>query len=267
MSRMFRVLAILSISLFGLGFMAGRTSAAETLPSTQNWDSVYPWSQVYGGSALDTTQSAPGSESTSLKFTYPQEMYNGTAPDKVWVKFTGQNELWTRYSFKYSSNFYFHPIDNKQAYWYIAGSLLSTNWYVSCSSNRKMRMVYQRGSFGSGTRSSNTMNNPTIERDVWYEITTRVVLNTGGKANGIIQMWVNGQLVMNYDNVPYLAGPDVGKNVDVMAFDPVFGGMAGKYKPATDFFWVDHTIITTDPLAPIPPPMGKTPTPPLGLRF
>jgi hypothetical protein len=67
-------------------------------------------------------------------------------------------------------------------------------------------------------------------------------------------MWINGQLVMSHNDVPYLVSTDIGKQVGSMAFDPVFGGMAGEYKPADDYFFVDYTIISTDPLVPNPPP-------------
>jgi hypothetical protein len=270
MMKIFGVV-ILLINLSVLSLAAGTASAAGvTLPHTQHWNAVSPWKQVFGGSALDGSASAPGSASTSLRFEYSSGMSNGHAPDKVWVNFAGQSELWTRYYFKYSSNYYFHPIDNKQAYWYIQNSSLSTNWYVSCSSNRKMRMVFQRGSQGSGTRWSNTGYNPTIERNVWYEITTRVVLNTGEQSNGIFQMWINGKLVIDARDVPFLVGPDVGKKVNSMAFDPVFGGNSGESKPATDYFWVDFTNISTKPIGsgnpPPPNPDGRIPRPPANMQ-
>lgn len=257
MSRILRGLTIPLLAAVVFGLMAETGTAAVTLPNTHHWGEVSPWAQVYEGSSLDGSQSAPVG-STSLKFTYRKGLYNGNAPDKVWVGFPEQNELWTQYYFKYSGNFYFHPVDNKQTYWYISKSSLSTNWYITCSANRKMRMVYQR-SPGSGSRYPNASYNPTIERDVWYQVTTRAILNTGGLANGVFQMWINGQLVMNHSDVPYLTGADIGKKVGSMAFDPVFGGMGGEYKPADDYFFVGTVTISTDPLVSSPPPVTVPP--------
>ena len=254
MSRIFRGLVIPLLSAVVFGLVADTGTAAVTLPHAQDWDTISPWTQVYNGSSLDGSQSVPSSSSPSLRFNYTKGMYNGTAPDKVWVSWTPtQSEVWTQYYFKYSSNFYFHTTDNKQAYWYISES--KSNWYVSCSSGQKMRMVFQRnsGDNKSGTRFSNTSYNPTIERDTWYNLTVRAVMNTGETANGIFQMWINDQLVMNHSDIAYLVGTDVGRKVVSMSFDPVFGGMAGLYKPADDYFWVGRTIISTDPLELVPP--------------
>jgi hypothetical protein len=271
MSRMSRVLAILSIMFFGLGLMANRTSAAVTLPFTQDWDSVYPWNQVYSGSALDSTQSAPGSASTSLKFSYPSGMFNGTAPDKVWIAWTPQvTEVWTQYCFKYSSNFYFHTVMSKQVYWYISGS--STNWFIGVDGSRHMQMQFQRSGTDqkAGSRYPNTIYNPTIQRDTWYNVTTRAVLNATDTASGIFQLWINDQLVMKYSDIKYLTGTDIGKKTGSMAFDPVFGGNVQESKPATDYFWVDHTIISTEPLELVPPSptkSGLSPQPPSKLSI
>lgn len=254
--------------------IAGTGSATEvTLPHTQNWNTLSPWTKVYSGGELDGTQSAPGSASSSFKFTYPSGMPGGSAPDKIWVSiFPTQSEFWTQYYFKYSSNFYFHPGDNKQAYWSISGS--KTNYYVSAEGQTpKMRMVFQRtGSDGkAGARYSNTGFNPTIQRNTWYKLKTHVVLNTGGSANGVFQMWINDQLVMDYDDISYLVGSDVGKEVGSMEYTPVFGGGSDQTKPATDFFWVDYTIISGSPsgsgTSPPPPNSGMIPSPPSKMQI
>jgi hypothetical protein len=217
---------------------------AVSLPHTHHFDTVSPWTQVYTGSALDSSTSAPGSSSSSLRFRYGRGMKNGTAPDKVWVNISpAATEIWVQYWFKYSSGFYYHAVDNKQLFHYIGSSSLSTNWYTSVV-GRKMNMVYQRTP-GSGRRTGNTGYNPTIQDDVWYKVTTRSVLNTNGAANGIFQLWVNDGLVIDYSNIPYLTGADTDKECNSLAFDPVFGGGTPARKPATDYFYVDYVQVRT----------------------
>lgn len=266
MSRMFRVLAILLMFLVYLTFVAGTTSASVTLPSTQHWSSVSPWAQVYGGSAIDSTQSAPGSASSSLKFTYPSGMFNGTAPDKVWVAWTAESdELWVQYWFKYSSNFYFHSIMSKQSYYYTAGPT-NTNFFVGVNGNRNIEMQFQRQDGGAGARYSST---PTIERDTWYKVTIRAIVNTTDypTANGVIQIWVNDVKVMDYSDIRYTTSGegDLGYGWSSMAFDPVFGGNVKESKPATDYFWIDYTIISTVPIG--SSDSVKAPQPPSGITI
>jgi len=152
MSKIFRVFSKFLLSAVIIGFMAGIGSAAVTIPHTHHWNTISPWNSVgYGGGSLEESQGASGSSPSSLKFTYPGGFPNGKSPDKVWVNFPSQREAVDPVSFQILPNFYFHSVDNKQTYWYIENSSLSTNWYLSCSSGRKMRMVFQR-SPGSGTR-------------------------------------------------------------------------------------------------------------------
>jgi len=152
-----------------------------------------------------------------------------------------------QYYFKYSSNYYFHPGDNKQTYYALSGS--GTNFLVSAEgqSSPKMRMVFQRtgSDGGAGSRYSNTGYNPTILVDTWYKVTIHVILNTTDTATGTFQMWLNDTLLMSHSNIKFLTGTDIGKKFGTMEYTPVFGGGSDQVKPATDYFWVDFTQIQT----------------------
>jgi hypothetical protein len=274
MTRIFGA-AMLSTCLLVLSLMAGTAHAsAVTLPHAQHWNTVSPWSRVYSGSALDGSVSAPGSASTSLKFTYPKGHKGGIAPDKVWVSFSQTQELWAQYYFKYSSNWTRNGTNDKQCYFQLS---TGGNFFLGVGKwgGSKFFMEWQPTSGSSGNRFSNTGYNPTIVNNVWYKVTMRAVLNTPGVANGIIQIWIDDKLLMDQKDINYRGASQGGVGINSMEFTPVWGGGSTESKPATDFFWVAHTIISTNPIksgnsSPSPPPPdtgGKSPRPPSNMKI
>ena len=270
MTRNIRQVIIL-ICLLVLSPMACPVFATTVaIPNSHHWDSYSPWTSVYGGSSIDSSQSAPGSSSGALRFRYPTGFHVGNAPDKVWVNFTPISEIWVQYWAKYSGNFDFRQNGHKHAYWKLSGS--ATNFFIYRTGDPgdpdgNMAFIFQRtgSDHVSGIRYS---NGPHISAGVWYKFTIHAVLNTGENANGVFQLWVNDQQVINSSNIPYLKGSDVGKQIGSMEFTPVWGSQSGDVKPAEDYFWVDCTTISNDPIGVVPTSGGKNPEPPsnLGIR-
>ena len=222
---------------------------AVTLPHTQHWTSISPWSQSYPNgvspATIDSTQSASGSSSTSLRFRYPINYAPGNAPDKIYTNFTAASEIYAQYWIKYSDNYYFHPADNKQTYYVHQGAV--SNFYVSRYYG-KMSMVVQR-SDASARWSANTGYNPTLAAGTWYKVTIRAKMNTSAVTpDGIFQLWINDQLVINHSTVRFLKAADLGVGVNSMEFTPVYGGGApASNKPAEDYQYYDYVQIQTTP--------------------
>jgi len=218
-----------------------------------HFNTVAPFSRVSSQAVIDSTVSAPSSPGSCLRFTYNAGMGAGYSPDKVWYSLANLTEIWTEYSFMYSENFFFHLTDSKQMYWYMNGVSPDTpNWYIGCDGAGKMRMVYQMKTGWpntTGARDTNTTfgNNFRVKPGVWYTVKTYAKINTGMAADGEFKMWIDGNLMMEYTDVPFLQSTDMGsgKKIDTLAFDPVFGGGGDFTKPATDHFYVDHIKIST----------------------
>ena len=61
-----------------------------------------------------------------------------------------------------------------------------------------------------------------VRSDQWYAIRQRVVLNTPGQRDGILQLWIDGRLVLDQDNIQYRNTPDL--KIDRLFFSTFFGG-------------------------------------------
>ena len=64
-----------------------------------------------------------------------------------------------------------------------------------------------------------------FESGVWYEITQRVVMNTPGVSDGVIQVWLDGVLVHDQTDVLFRTVPDL--KIDQVYFSTFFGGGDG----------------------------------------
>jgi len=70
-------------------------------------------------------------------------------------------------------------------------------------------------------------------------------LNTSGASNGILKVWIDDQLVLNYSNAVYTSGSDANKPVDTFAFDPIYTGNNDDKKPAADYLYFDFVRFST----------------------
>ena len=62
----------------------------------------------------------------------------------------------------------------------------------------------------------------TIKSNVWYQISQRIRMNDPANSNGVIQIWLNGKLVVNQHDIQFRTTPDLG--IDQFYFSHFFGG-------------------------------------------
>jgi hypothetical protein len=88
---------------------------------------------------------------------------------------------------------------------------------------------------------------------VWYKLSWYVKLNTSGSANGIARAWINDVLQFEYTDVELRkngggAESNWGtRNFWLSNLLPIWGGH-GETKDQSDFFYMDHAIISTTPI-------------------
>ena len=62
----------------------------------------------------------------------------------------------------------------------------------------------------------------TIKSNVWYLISQRIRMNDPESANGVIQIWLDGNLVVDQQDIQFRTTPDLG--IDQLYFSHFFGG-------------------------------------------
>lgn len=87
----------------------------------------------------------------------------------------------------------------------------------------------------------------------WHHFQHRVVMNDPGVANGIMQAWLDGELVLDMHDVEYRKTADIG--INLFYFSTFYGGNDSSWAPSKDqMTYFDNFKISTRPL---PTPVGK----------
>ncbi len=222
------------------------------------------------GATVVTDSTAPNGTG-SLKFTFPAGLYGGVAPDIVSRSFTSTNEMWIQYWFKYSSNWRWNTIMNKQIYVPTGSQSLpeEVNFFIGA-----MSQWGEQIGFSTQHNSDSSLNQTfrsfgwTLTKGVWHKVVIHVKMNTAGVQDGIAQVWVDDVLRINQSNVLYRK---TGQSYGFTNFQmtPIYGG--GKETiPTEQYLWFDHVLVQTTPITDSsspPPDLPKEPTPPSGLNI
>ncbi len=79
----------------------------------------------------------------------------------------------------------------------------------------------------------------------WHRVQHRVVLNTPGVANGILEAWLDGQKVLSDDTFMFRKTADIG--INLFYFSTFYGGNDASWAPTEDqFVFFDNFRISTD---------------------
>ncbi len=80
---------------------------------------------------------------------------------------------------------------------------------------------------------------------VWHNVQHRVVMNTPGQKNGILEAWFDGTKVMSVNNLEFRKTESIG--INLFYFSTFFGGNDASWAPATDQKMnFDNFVISTD---------------------
>jgi len=80
---------------------------------------------------------------------------------------------------------------------------------------------------------------------VWHSVQHRIVLNTPGKKNGILEAWFDGRKVLSLNDIEYRKTNTIG--INLFYFSTFFGGNDISWAPATDqTMHFDNFAISTE---------------------
>ena len=263
-----------TLLLLALALLAAPTLVSATVLATGSFEggAWAPFTHYYDGAALVADSTAPDG-SYSLKFTYTSGCCSGSAPDIVDTHFTSSNEVYIQFYSKYSSNWSWNPIQNKQIYiWTDANPVINMvlgtystngdtiNFSTQHNSNATLNQFYTSGGW-------------TLTKDVWHKYVVRVKMNSAGSYNGIAQVWVDDILRIDQSGLLIRESGQSSVGINSFAMTPVYGGSGAV--PSTQYMWFDDVIVqttpfgtsTTPPPAPVPPPASLQPAPPSRLSI
>ena len=86
--------------------------------------------------------------------------------------------------------------------------------------------------------------NVKAQRGAWHRVQHRVVLNTVGQANGILEAWIDGNRVLRNTGLEFRRTESVG--INLFYFSTFFGGNDPSWAPKTDqHMYFDNFVIST----------------------
>jgi hypothetical protein len=215
--------------------------------------SMLPFRHEHDGADIFTDPTAPDGTRV-LRFTYPPGHPSGYSTDLAWVWFEqGYHEVKVEYYFKYSENFFFHRVANKQLYVDVGDktnfviSAVDANSIGGVGINTELLIGCQDNNINITELKTPNMANVTICSNNWYKVTLYFKLNKDGRRDGHLKLWVNNIQIMDYSDIKFNAGNDANKPFTGLKFDPVWGGVGGPKPDITDYFYVDAVKIWVGP--------------------
>lgn len=202
-------------------------------------------------------------EGKSLRISYPRVGKSGgrggttNTGAQIWFKIPPRDEYYLQYHLKFGKGFDFKLGGKLPG---LAGGRANTGgkrptgdgWstrYMFRPGGKMVAYVYHMDQVGHGHggRYADDMKlGMAFIPGQWYRLTQRVKVNTGNDRNGILQVWVDGKLVLNRRNIRFRNGNRA--QVDHFLFETFHGGPAtARWAPDRDSFaYYDDIIIHHD---------------------
>lgn len=246
------------ISLITIAIVLWSLPVQAAVITTVEWESKpgAPWSYAAGqgqnisppqpGASIDCTVTPSPSGGCALKFVYPAGTY-GTSfgGGRADYAIAGQpTDLYIGAWMRYSSPFQFHPIGQKVNFFNLVGVNACRNVAFGFSNgtySATPQICWGGGTYNNYANRSGWDKNAHLNEWHWYEM--HIKLNTPGGADGVAEMWIDDVLHLQYFNLRFR---DVGDTAafGAMQHSAEYGG-GGSTINQTQFWWVDHTVIST----------------------
>lgn len=84
-----------------------------------------------------------------------------------------------------------------------------------------------------------------FDSDVWYQLQHRIVMNTPGQDDGIVQAWLDGEMVLDVQNIHFRDTSSL--KIDTLYFSTFFGGSSSVWETTKDeFAYYDDFVVSTE---------------------
>lgn len=242
----------------------------------EEWESKpgAPWAYTSGPPNVDCSVPPSPSGGCALQFVYPAGTYSTSfGGGRAEVTFaTAYDELWIGHWNWYPSGFVFHPNGTKMDFLILADrgqfnhlGNMAVGWKgsptapTSVASNQILW----------GPTTQDFAVDYTAQTNTWVWVEEHFVINTPGQADGLYEFYVNDVLKGRHTNVPY-RDSSVTRGWGSFVHTAEWGGGGGTM-PVTQYWWVDHTVISTTRIgrsgSASPVRDSTPPASPVGLRI
>jgi len=215
-----------------------------------------PWNNGVSQGRVSIVSDPDGRAGNSLRVFYPQGVFGPEGGGAQWKLDLGGSyeQLFLSYRVRFEPGFDFVRTGKLPG---LCGGQCNTggkkptgtdgwsarqNWSEGGGANQYVYYPGQSGQFAE--RFDWNQNYP---RGQWVLVEHRIVMNTPGQSNGIIQTWWNGQLALNRTNVRFR---DIGSfAIEEFHFSTFFGGGDGSFAAArNEYTYFDDFVISTSPI-------------------
>lgn len=222
--------------------------------SEEGWDDIEDPNYQGGTIAIVSDPTAPESPSNVAQIAYTGGGGSGSSfglaqlgPNIVHA--IDYKKLYHRYYLKVSSNFYGHSTGtNKICFYWTHTDGTGAQFFGRLVGTGAATLYYEMGMQGGwDPDNGRTRLQPSpafaFERDRWYVIEESFALNTPGMANGVCQVWIDGVLVIDEDDIRLVQDDELAEFYQVQ-WSPTWGGGVGDIVPATFYMWMDHSYVS-----------------------
>ncbi|MBC7791066.1 MAG: Ig-like domain-containing protein [Anaerolineae bacterium] len=202
------------------------------------------------GLSIIDDRTAPVSPPSVAQIRYEKGMVGGIAPAGMNVPLPEKpRSVYVKTAMKLSSNFYGHPASgvNKLNFFYLANNTASA--YFSAQGQGNGALTPQLRLQSINTRPSarnltpNVRRGAKLARGVWHKLEFLLIVNTPGYPNGEAHVWLNGDKIIDYRDINYIA---VGETAfDAISVTSIWGGGPNVRVPHDMYAWWDHVYVST----------------------
>jgi hypothetical protein len=196
---------------------------------------------------------APMSPPGTMGMAYPTGMPSSGEPASFSFFIPEQRELYVSYHFMMPSN----PVSGK---WELEPAGVKILGYISYADNNEQNQgfpLFKPGGLQAGPLSARSdyvgkpdacadyVGEPNrITLDEWHQFEFYGKLNDLGDSNGVLRIWLDGELYSECDQMSYVI-PDYSHGFWQIHFQPVWGGWhEGLTKTQDDYAYLDHIYVS-----------------------
>ena len=202
-----------------------------TLTTSDGWSIV---DNTNGWGSIVSDGTAPFSPTGVLQYLYPVGFTGGTGPAAEWHGLPGLSQVFVGLWWKVSNPWQGHASNvNKIAFLFPgSGGDMYIAMYGTPGGPYELKVIPQFPGLPSNWLEPNVAHVP-VQLGTWHRI--EWLINYNG---GVVQWWLDGQLIGSYTGVPFPSG-----TMTEFKMSSTWGGI-GDSKSETDYYWFDHAHVS-----------------------